>query len=98
MKISNHEQLATEIRKDLMSMDGMTRSEWLATIDMTIDGELDGTVEYWAEIAEQIGYDEDSIRSLISEIADYIKSSEEYNEVCKIAEHDENLDNWDDED
>lgn len=98
MKISNHEQLAAAISKDLKSMDGMTRSEWLETIDMAIDGELDGVVEYWAEIAEQIGYDEDDVRSLISEIADYIKSSEEYDEVSKIAEYDEDLDDWDDED
>lgn len=98
MRIDNHEQLATEIRKDLMSMDGMVKSEWIETIDMAINEELDGVVEYWAEIAEKIGYDEDYVRSLISEIAESIKSSEEYDEISKVEDLDEDLDNWDDED
>lgn len=95
MSINNHEQLAAAIKLDLMSMDSMVKSEWLETIDMAINGELDGVVEYWTEFAEQIGYDESYVRSLISEIAESIKSSEEYDEICKIAEYDEDLDDED---
>lgn len=92
MKISTHEQLVKAIRKDLMSMDGMDRSEWLETIDMAADGELDGVVEYWAEIAERFDYDEDDIRSLISDIAESIKSSSEYRDIMEMEEDDD----WDD--
>lgn len=95
MKISNHEQLAAAIKKDLMSMDGMDRSEWLETIDMAIDGELDGVVEYWAEVAERFDYDdEDDVRSLISDIAESIKSSSEYRDIMEMEEDDD----WNDED
>lgn len=92
MKISAHEQLVKAIRKDLMSMDGMDRSEWLETIDMAADGELDGVVEYWAEIAERFDYDEDDVRSLISDIAESIKSSSEYRDIMEMEEDDD----WDD--
>lgn len=91
MKISNHEQLVKAIRKDLMSMDGMDRSEWLETIDMAIDGELDGVVEYWAEVAERFDYDEEYIRTVISEIAEGIKSSDEYLEISEMEEEEEDL-------
>lgn len=94
MKISTHEQLVKAIRKDLMSMDGMDRSEWLETIDMAADGELDGVVEYWAEIAERFDYDEDDVRSLISDIAESIKSSSEYRDIMEMEEEDDDWDDW----
>lgn len=95
MKVSTYEQLVKAIRKDLMSMDGMDRTEWLETIDMAVDGELDGMVDYWTEVAERFDYEEEDVRSLISDIAESIKSSSKYRDIMEMEEDDsDDFDDW----